>query len=582
MKKAHGLLASSSSAHRTVILLSEAILTSTPEAQWVDAWVSLLREAQSAGIRYYAIGLGSGSPSGLLYSMAENTGGNYYHPASFHHLEAVVSDVFAHAAYHLVASQVILREQVDLSNFEIVPDSFEFSEGMLMPSVGELASLMRTGEIIVPLGQLPSNKQRVFGFRLRVKQCLPPEHPQGSATIGPSRPTSMISYRYGPTTYQEKLPAGAIRCFKLSGLFFRKDYDEQKDEVVITLQSTYRPSAMIDNTIRSIRIYDYPSFHYQYVVGSAHPSLEKFIPGAKADLLHWFFPRLSPQERMELRFKVNLAAYRPRDANPLRLGAERRPEGSESWAEFILPDKNAQKILLPQKYRYVADLPVIPEGRPDLHITPPLDEDKFYNRVPEEIDLSHITIPPEGLAALWPFPQNPFAGQETPDVWIDSEKNGFVTRWEPATDPEVVNQMKMRMQNVILNPSSGVFQGIEGQGDLFHRKQKNRIFIRVHNGGESPSPRMENGLKLSIFNYGTKDWEVLRALDLPEMPPDPSASRILFVELPSDTLKDAWLQPFGGPGKGAWTALLKVFLTPSPNEAHINNNTATEKIFVVD
>lgn len=582
MRRAQGFLSSSPNPYRAVVLLSESGLNLAADPKGVETWFSLLRESQEAAIRYYTVELEGGAPSGLLYAMADNTGGNYYHLASVHHLEAAVSDIFAHAAYHRAASHVVLRKQVNLSGFEIIPDSFEFSEGMLLPPVVDLNTFIRTGEIILPMGQLSSNKQRVFGFRLRVKECLSLEHPLESITMEPSRPTSLVSYRYGSGNHQEAIPTPALRCFKLSGLYFRKDYDEERGEIALTLQSTYRRSAGIDNVVRNIRIYEYPSYHYQYIPGSALPPVERFIPGPHSDLLYWHVPQLAPQEKLELRYRVVLTAYRPRDANPLRLGAERRPEGCEPWAEFVLPDKQIQKVLLPQKFRYVPQLPFIPEKRPDLYITPPMDEEKFYSRIPEEIDLSHIPIPPEGLAALWPFPQNPFPGRGTPDLWIDSEKNGFVTRWTPETDPEVIAHIKTHIQNVILAPSGTAFRGIEGQGDLFHRKQKNRVYIRIYNVGEGRSPRIADGLTLSIFNFKGNDWEILRSVDLPEMPPGPSASQILSIELPPDILKDAWLQPFGGPGKGAWTALLKVSLTPSSNEMHTNNNTATEKIFVVN
>ena len=582
MRRAQGFLVASPISQRAIVIFSEGILGPMPETQWMELWYSLFREAQTAGIRYYGIGWGSQAPASLLFSMAENSGGNYYHPANVTQLEAVIDDLFAHAAYHMAASQIILREEIDLSNFEIIPNSFEFSDGLLIPLPPELSRFARTGEIVIPLGQLPVNKPRVIGFRLRVKECLPPDHPQESIEIEPSRPGSGVSYQYGPLIDRAAIPPSPIRCYKPSGLFFWKDYDDAREELVITLRSTYRRSGMVDTTIRNIRVYEYPSLHYQYVPGSAIPALEKTIPGPKADLLHWFIPQLSPQEKVELRFKTQLSAYRPRDSNPLRLSAERRVEGCEPWAEYIAPGKTLQKILLPQKYRTISDLPFLPEGRPDLYIAPPMDEEKYLGRVPEEIDLSHIRIPPDGLTALWPFPQNILLGQESPDIWIDSEKNGFVDRWEPEADPAVVSQIKARIHHVIVNPITGAFQGIEGQGDLFHRKQKNRIYVRIHNTGEGRSPRLAQGLKLSMFNWQTREWDLVRTLDLPEVPPHSSLSPILFVELPSDSLKDAWLQPFGGSGKGAWTALLQISLIPSPHEAHTSNNTSTEKFFVVD
>jgi hypothetical protein len=430
------------------------------------------------------------------------------------------------------------------------------------------------------LGQIPLTKKRTLGYRLRAKECLPPEHPQDSILLSPSLPSSVVVFSFGQEVNQEPILSQAIRCFKLSNLFFREDFDARKEEITLVLQSNYRSSAMIDNTVRDIRIYEFPSYQHQYEMGSAYPPVERFIPGPQTDLLYWSIPKLAPQEKVELRFNVGISAYRPRDTNPLRLSAERRPEGVESWAEFVLPDNKPQKILLPQRYRYAADLENVPEGRPDLFITPPLDGDELLSRVPEEIDVSHVVIPPEGLAALWPFPQNVFAGQETPDIWVDSEKNGFVTRWEPAADRDVVAHIKANIHGALQDPTTGSFRGIQGQGDLFHRQHKNRIYIRIQNVGEGKSEPIKNGVKLTAFNYQTNEWELLQAADLPGLDAGPAYSKTIYVELPANALKETCLKPFSG--KDIWTTILKVALAANPTEKHINNNTATEKIFVVN
>ncbi|MCX5909420.1 MAG: VWA domain-containing protein [Deltaproteobacteria bacterium] len=580
MRKAQELLSSSAATIRAVVLLS-ASPTSFADERALERLENVLRDAQMEGIRYYTVSLGRDATPELLYMIADCTGGNHYQVADSNSLEAVYSDIFAHAAHTVTASQVVLKEQVDLFNFEIVPNSWGFSEGMLMPSSLQLLRFGQTGEITIPLGQIPLTKKRTFAYRLRARECLPPERPQESILIWPGLPSSEVSFRYSQEMYQNPIASPAMRCFKLSSLYCRKDFDEMKGEVVLTLQSNYRPSAMIDNSVRDLRIYEFPSYQYQYEVGSAYPPVERFIPGLQTDLLYWSIPKLLPQEKVELRFKVGLCAYQPRDSNLLRLNAERKPEGIEGWAEFTLPGNKPQKILLPQKYRYMPALEIVPGGRPDLFITPPLDWEKFFGRVPEEIDVRHVVIPPEGLAALWPFPQNVFAGQETPDIWVDSEKNGFVTFWEPAIDRQVVAHIKAHMQNVIEDSAAGSFQGIQGQGDLFHRQQKNRIYIRIHNVGEGKSQPLKDGLKLSAFNFKTNEWELLQAADLPALDAGLSSSRTMYIELPGGVLKEGCLKPWGS-AQNVWTAILRVSLTPSPSEKHTNNNTATEKIFVVD
>ncbi len=578
MKRAQELLRASPNALRIAVLFSGGKVVFGQNAPAGDPYERLLEEAQTLGIRYYTVGLGTEPSSELLAMISDNTGGSHYPVTNPNYLDGIYKEIFDDAAHRLIASRVVLRERVNLASFEIIPDSLEFSEGILIPTMTELSRFIQRGEITLPLGQLPSNKSRTFAFRVRTRECLPSENPQDSVLLLPSHSSSGVSFILGQVRGQEPIPEQAVRCFKLSGLFWRKEFDEAKGEVVILLQSTYRPDPSGENIVRDVRIYEYPSFHYQYEIGTANPPVDKLLPGPQTDLLYWKFPRVLPQEKKEIRFKVSLSAYRPRDTNPLRLQAEKNSEGVESWAEFNLPGSGDQKIVLPPKYRFVPNLEELPAGRPDLYITPPLDWEEFFEKVPEEIDLSHLAIPPEGLSALWPFPQEVFPGQQTPDIWIDSEKNGFVTRWEPPMDPQVVTHIQEHLQNALLDPKTGAFRGVRGQGDLFHRSKKNRIYIRFRNTGSADSPPIVKGLKLSAFNYTTNDWEILKVNDLPAVAA--SASKTVFFELPPEGLKEPLLKPYGSSGKNVWTAILKVSLAPSPNERHTNNNTSPEKIFV--
>ena len=588
MGKSQELLYTSSRTVRIILLLTDGRPTPDTDAQSQYIYGTLLPDAIEAGLRYYTIGVGSNPDSGLLLLISDSTGGKYESVADPEDLTGIFEQIFQHAAHTVIASRMELMERVNTADVQIVPGSWQFSEGILLPADSLLAAFAESGAIILKLGDLPTGRTRTFSFRVRPRDCLTPDDERESVLITPNTDTK-VTFVYGQVPGEVRAFQPTLNCHKPPGLVIRKDYNAATSEVILTAESKYLPSAAVDNTIRNIQVYEFPSPQYQYRVGSAVPPVTRFIPSFYMDLLYWRIPTLAPQEQRELRFTVDLVAWTPHDMNPLRLNALSK-DIVAGWATYIRPGGEKTNVTLPQRLVYVSTMDLLPEGRPDLYITPALDVGEFQEGVPEERPLDaellseHTgTLPADWLRLAYEL----FQGKESPDVWIDTDTNGFVNQWQPRDSPEVIAGIRRHITYATFDAMDGYFSAVHGQGDLWHRESKNRVYIRMENLGVAASRPIPGGLVLEAFDYDNGRWDLLQQIELPEVGVLANAQQLVYIELPANTLQPRHLQAVRGAEllPPNWdnlrTAELRISLGWSPTERHTNNNWSSEKLIVM-
>lgn len=580
------LFNSSTSQVKVVLLLSDGRPTPDTDAQSQFIYYTLTPDAIDSDIRYYTIGLGADPASGVLIPLADRTGGEYYSVPDPEDLVSIYIEIFNNVTHTIIANNIILKERVDINKVEIIPDSLVLSDPWpIEPSDWELSNFISTGSIDIFVGRLSSSGSRHVNFKVRTKNCLNPDSDQDSVSISPNIDTFLTFY-IGQVPGEFHATQEPITCHKPPGLRIFKNFDHNENEVILTLKSMYLENENIDNTIKNIKIFEIPSIQYQYQHPYSTPRTNKFFPGEIVDLLFWQIPSLAPQEEREIRFNVNLRAYMPRDSNPLRINAVQKEEVS-SYATFIKPGGTSDKVSLPQAYNSVPALETL-AGRPDLHIRPAHQGSEFRAGIPESDpnDTEYLKQNAGTLPSNWPFYPKFFKGSETPDIWIDSKANGYVNRWGPRDNHNVIQDINDHIANAIFSPPQGWFSGIRGQGDLFHRNKENRIHIHIKNTGAKSSRPLSNGLILKAFNYQSNRWEEIQRINIPSLEsPGRGSTSILSTVIPENTIATPFLnnipKPSGGIWNNAWIAELRVELVARDIEKHTNNNFSSERFIVV-
>jgi hypothetical protein len=602
MSKAQEMLVSSSSkATRIVLLLTdgEPAPPSDRQRQKDDIYGTLLPEAYKTGIQYYPVALGPSADVELVIHIAGKTDGDYNileeDPGL---LPSIYSEIFNDVAHTAITHRIILKERVDISVVEIIPGTGTLSKNSYPVIIEDwrqelLDEFADTGEIDLPLGTLSENENITFTFKVRTLECLPPDAEEQSIKIYPNRQESRITYFYGqvPGTFDDLYEF--VNCHKPPWIYADKDFDNETNEVVL-----YIKNMSSHYTIRDVNIIEIPSEYFQCEVDSVTPEPTKFIPGGVVDWLYWDVGDLAPEDDMEFRFKVTSRAYMPRDGNPLNVNYDKK---WPSTVRFVLPEGEKGLVFFPQKYISVATLETIPEGRPDLHLEPAYSIDDFWGLwLPEQYDLWRISEEVWFISYLRSWMNHTFLinwfwsvhhpdlleAQESPDIWIDSKDNGYVSNWTPINDPQVISDIKAH-QNKALFGDNGFFTGrVIAQGDLFYLHMPNRVYVKIRCTG-GPSPAIFQGLKLFVFNYVDNAWEPIRKRNLP--PIESGTESILHIELPASLLKETHHlsqipnveDPSYAPYDNVYMTKLRIELVPSPTEKHTNNNVSTEEIIVI-
>lgn len=578
MAAANNVLSSGSNAVRIAMLFSDGAPVPDENAQTAAISDIHIPYAQQNSFRYYTIGLGGAVNTALMRFIASATGGEYTNVSSSLELIVLYGNIFNEVAHTIYAGQIVLEEKVDLNVVEIIPGSFEVDVGLPSPSVGALDNFVTTGDITIPMGELPSGKLHAISFRVKSRECLSVTAPQEFTFIQPNKATASLSYVLGSIPTTLPLPTVEIKCWRSPFLQVRKTYDPMTSEVSIWLKSNYVATTSEDRTIRDIEIWEYPSIHFQCEPASVNPAADKFIPGAKTDLLYWEIPALDPQEERTLRFRVTQRAYMPRDGTPLRVDAVKGPEGVDARIRYTLPDGTTPGPRLPQEHVLAYFLDNVPGYRPDLGVIAAFDGGELGTLGLAPYDpVTAGNIPAGGPSANWPLSTNELQRWESRSIWVDSEEgNGFVTDWDRNNAAHVISRID-NVRTDALNPS--IWKLIIGQGDMFYQNKVNRVYVNIYNSGKGPSDMLAGGVTLLAHNSTTGNWDALGSTDIDPVPPSETALK--WIELVPNTLADAYLTPFGPAAWNTWTAELKIEIAVSADEKHTNNNAGTERVFVV-
>ncbi|MCK4783426.1 MAG: VWA domain-containing protein [Desulfobacteraceae bacterium] len=603
MELAQTMLYSSSSGVRIAILLTdgcpnpaESSPHPTPQAQEEYIHEVLLQDAIDAGIDYFCAGIMSPC-SALLRLIAETMAGYYDELTNPDQIPQFFDDIFEFVAHYAIARQVVLEEQVNTNAVEIKPNSWQFSEGIVIPSSNQLSNFIQSGFISLNLGNMPTGRTRTFSFTVTTKNCLTPDAEEDFVPIYPNL-SSKVTFYFGQVPSDFEVVQETINCHKPPGLVIKKEYDIDTEEVVISIENMYLMTSFVDNTIREVNIYEYLSEIFQYKKDSAttlQPTLipgiyPTLIPGEYIDFLYWRIPEIAPEECLEIRFQLESRAFLPRDNYELPINY--MPKGIEtySYCTYQLPSGEYEKSIINQDYIYAPMLENLPDGRPNLYLEPYFSHIEFIFPVIvwtlEEIPEVYIDELPDSWPWLdcpqfhWPrYSDHLFHIWESSDVWIDTEVNGFVSEWQPHRDASVIADIQEHIDYAEFEPMYGWFSEVRGQGDLWHLNSKNNICIRINNVGTDNSTG--GSLDLKVFSYSIYDWEIVETIQLPTIEPD--SSKIITVKLPRDVLQPEHLlelEPFYG-DIDIWTAMVMAQLNTANNEKYTNNNVTVEKFVVV-
>ena len=584
----------------------------------------LVPEARTKGFRYYTIGLGP-NPYLHLADIAELTGGFHSPAATAEALNNIFTDIFDHVSKTMTANQVTLKVRRDTGVARFVPGSLEIPPGINNPTNVQLNTFedQTQGWIDIVMGQLGNGDNATLSFKLEVLECLPVDAPEDVIEITPVRhPVSVITYLWGTQNIPYTLEEKAINCRKKPVFEVQKRFDLETSNVELTFTNHYphRPDVPdAARTFTNIRVFEQLSQYFQFpyygpsrfyaTVERLRPAPavpwrdfdlsiifpSRFIPGVQGgDFLYSEIPSLGPEKSKKLRFRVEAIAWAPRDEGKLlpvdmvdpKVTAPPVPEGAIASRVYYDFGNQTQFVTIPDEpdedvWFLPAMLPDLSAegGRPNLYVEPSLSLYEFKNLPPEPADLS--TGPQIPSSGPWPLPTNLFVRSESPDIWIDSETNGYVSNWLHRGDVDAY------LENDSFNPYRDRFKGVTGQGDLFKINGGNRIYIRVHNRGAVAGQAQATAYVLRHFAPGQPtpllpQWDTLG--DAVSVPSPPWAGyQLLYVGIPPGSIeRGRHTSSFGawdGVEFDAATVMIKV--SPASNEVHYSNNVTTERFLVV-
>ena len=543
-------------------------------------------QANDLGIRYFTVGVGGGTNEHLLQLIA-GIGGNYIEVPDETELAEVYNDIFHEITTRSVAAMVELDEQVNTDQFTIVPDSWTWSRGEIAPRPTVMEEFRISGHLRHMLGTMLSENTVTFSFDVQTKACPSPPGQDGWSVVAPNISTN-VSYRFGGAPGRVTAFQNQVNCHPCN-LVVLKDYNPGSKETVLTVKSCLARHPVVDNTIHDVRIFEFPSVQYQYRAQTASPMLTGFIPDKRYDLLYWTIPKLTPLESRTFYFRSDFIGWYPRDVNPMFLNERDKDEGeSSSFVTYRMPDGERGTEFIPQRRRNESVVENLPEGRPDYFIDPPWNLEEVKSGIPRQNtnDEKTLSLLAGDLPGHWPIDNPLFLGEESVDVWIDSAKNGFVSRWGPSTSPSLRRHIVTHIDNAVFDRLHGYFRYIKSQGDLFYRNFANRVYIRIRNQNAFIPIRSFNA-KLEARNSVTSEWQQIATIPVSLT----GSSQIVYFEIPARSVPAELLRPISrlpsqpGPGPNwehAWLTELRVRLTGTAPEKHTTNNVTTEKILVVE
>ncbi len=578
METANNILVSGSSAVRIAILLTDGCPTPNESVQVQNINDVHIPFAQTNSLRYYTIGLGNTGCSALLQLIASSTNGEYRSTNNPNDLNDIYEGLFDVSAHTIVSGQIILKERVDLNVVEIVPGTFEVDNDLQMPSASQLSNFYSTGSIDISMGELRSNKLHTVSFRVKTKSCLPIDAEIDFLMIHPNLENAKVEYILGIVPSIVFLPDVEIKCWKDPGFSIRKEYDPEQNVIAIKLISRYVATTSEDRIIHDIDIREFLSMQFQYIQNTADPALDAFVSGGTTDMLYWHVDELAPQEEITLQFNVEQIAYLPRDGNPLKIQAEKYPEGADPKVNYLAPDGIYKSQRIPQVEVTAYILPSLPSGRPDLGISCPFNANEVFEFGLEPYDPASDPNMATGgpiTSSNWPLLDNFLAIWETEDIWIDNISNGYVADWDRDNAIAIQNDIDHVKVDVML---PHLWSYIIGQGDLYKNSEENRLYGKIYSRGEGPSISITDGVHLYVKNFVSDSWDLLSTIDLPVM--DPNTNKLIMFQIPPNSLQNDHLNEFGEPSWNAYTSEFKLEILVNSSEKHTNNNISSEKVFV--
>jgi len=521
MKEAQKMLIQTGqTANRYIILLSDGCPEPDYEAQVNEIQGPILREAVDNSLTYYTIGFGFADIA-LLQGIALTTGGTFQ-SSTPEGLQAVYGQIFQVAAHQLVAGQMVLKEKLD-SRLKFRPGSLWVSQGLAMPSSGQLDHFYSTGVLEVTLGQLRSGFERSLSFEVNAPGCLSPDDPRESIDIPVDLlPDAHLEYVFGASPGSVPVEQRILTCMRPGSIRIEKEFEPMTSKVILKITNNYPPHPTQDRRVKNIRVKEGPSLYFQpdftSVTSTVPTSRFIPIPSGEIDVLVWEIPSLDPLTKWEASFFVRSRACRPADLNPLRVDAIKDPEKFIPEVEFIKPDGVREGRLIPQAYAVLPDIDVC-DGRPDLHVTPAFSEQDYFT--PEENPFTYV-----------------MARDETESVWVDGGYNGFVDNWNDAS------QIQARLEGA---SESGLKVKVKGQGDQFYHDQPNRLYVRVTNTGNKASPAIHlGGIRLEIRNNQANSWDRIAESNIPAIQVLPAVNRVFVVfNIPPGTMTPEYLRDYG-------------------------------------
>jgi hypothetical protein len=588
-------------ATRVVILLTDGNPEPDPAGQAASIADSLVI-AYTENIRVYTIGL-----SGNAYcnpNLSGFTGGLSFCNVTAADLEAIFGEIFDHASHEISTANIRLRVELDTDAVHYA-GGLQVPDDLFYPDDEAMTTFANQGRIEIRLGQLSILEDAAVSFNLGTNECLPVDSPLKTIEIWPlGRPSqATVTYSYGANQLMHRVAEESITCQRLDPLQVKKEFDPASNTVKISLRNGYMPRSDIPDyqrTFTDIHVCEYLGKYYQYPHNPGTQPLDPknapriFIPRYNEDFLYWHINTLGPEQTRTFTFRVNPRAWKPRDIGKL-LHIDHAiikehdddvdlsvPGDSRVYYTLPLPYGTGEREEkeIPQCWHLPALLPDLSEvgGRSDLYITPPLSVSEFFDRsmdLTELVDRSRIA-----WYGPWPLSFNVFEYQESPDIFIDSEANGYVADWsrQEAIQPHLDNA-------VFYTDGSGLSKVI-GQGDRLKIDTGNRIYFNTHNIGTTAATINAEASILKRYTGNMQpvypEWIALGNVVVgPTVPASESAWH--YIEIPAGTVQeDDHTGVFG-----TWLtvehrdATIRIEISPAPNEAHTNNNAATEKLFVL-
>lgn len=468
-------------------------------------------DAKNHGIIYYNVALGSGASLGLLYMIADITGGQQFYSPDAGSLANLYATICQQTSFRTNTRNIVLDEKLNTSGqppVHVVPGSV--STGIPGVTAPQIQQFEQTGHITAAIGTLGDGQETTFSFQV-ASDCLRPDAAPGAeVATNIDDPASAVQYTFGLSQGNKSLPQwdfvqDSFICRTPGDLSVDKSFDPAKMELKLTVKNNWLPdpTGAHDNSLRNIAIVEQPSFFFQPKRGSSVPTETWFFAAADTDFLVWQIPKLGPKESAEFKTTLEATLCSAQNKPPLDVDAEKYTgSGPNSYVYYNPPAGEQRRTIIRNKTTTLSQVETC-QGRYDLALEPAYSIGEYRNELTN-------TSPLRPWNVSYVHPRD-----ESSMVFVDSAYgNGL---WDG--NPDTISQFIKGATDVT---------HIQGQGDPLKMGVRNLIYVRVSNTGTLTSPRLDHGLSLHVFDRVARTWREISTVPVPAVPP----RRHTFVSIP--------------------------------------------------